>query len=419
MTHTRKNINMPGFRPGKVPTNMVKKMYGKSILADEFNKMINENMQKYIVDNKLRVLGNPLPKDVEENGDWDNPGEFEFLFDLGLAPEFDVELSDKDEFEYNSIDIDDDLLGKELDNLTRRYGTLTEVEVAEDKDLLVGDFIQLDAENNILEAGIMQQGNIALEFMLDEDSKASLVGKKVGDIVVVDPKLVSRDAKDMAQMLGISIDEVAAIDSMFNFRIGEIKHMNPAELNQDLFDKLFGEGNVTSEDGLKERLAEDMRNMFVRDTDRVFMNQVTDKLIETLNINLPDEFLKRWIIASNEKEITAEQVEAEYDQYAKGLKWQLIESKIIEQAEIKVEQEEAMNQAKSMLAAQWKQYGLPDPGEDELNEQAGKLMANQEEGKRIYDMLYDAKVMQWIKDTVKMESKELSYDDFVKLATGV
>lgn len=415
---TRRNVNMPGFRPGKVPMGMVKKMYGKGILAEEFNKMINEHMQNHILENKLQVLGNPLPKEMDRNGDWDNPGDFEFIFELGLAPEFEVALNNKEKYEYSTIKIDEDLLNKEMDNLTRRYGQLTAAEESEENDLLVGDFIQLDENNEILEGGIMKEGTIALEFLTDDEAKAALIGKKVGEIVVVDPNKVSRGADDMAQMLGISIEEVADMKSMFNFRIGEVKRMNPAELNQELFDKLFGEGNVTSEEELRTRLAEDMTNMFKRDTDRVFMNQVTERLIETSNITLPDEFLKKWIIQSNDKPITVEQVEAEYDQYSKGLKWQLIENKIITTNELKVEDAEAIDYAKQMLAAQWKQYGLPDPEDGELTEQATKLMANQEEGKRIYDMMYDNKVLQFVKDNVKLENKELSYDEFVKLATG-
>jgi trigger factor len=415
---TRKNANMPGFRPGKVPMGMVKKMHGKAILAEEFNKMINEKMQGFIVENKLQVLGNPLPKEMDRNGDWENPGEFEFIFELGLAPQFELALNDKEKYEYSTIKIDDDLLNKEMDNLTRRYGQLTEAEKSEDNDLLVGDFVQLDENNEILEAGIMKEGTIALEYLTDDEVKAGLIGRAVGEIAVVDPSKVSRGADDMAQMLGISIDEVGDMKSMFNFRVGEVKRMNPAELNQELFDKLFGEGNVNSEEELRKRLGEDMTNMFKRDTDRVFMNQVTERLIETAGISLPDEFLKRWIMQSNDKPITVEQVDAEYDQYSKGLKWQLIENKIITTNELKVEDQEAIDYAKGMLAAQWKQYGLPDPADDELTEQATKMMSNQEEGKRVYDMLYDQKVMQYVKETVKLENKELSYDDFVKLASG-
>lgn len=419
LSRTRKNVNMPGFRPGKVPMGMVKKMYGKSILADELNRLINQNIQEYITENKLPVLGNPLPKEDEGDvGDWDNPGAFEFKFELGLAPEFEVTLSSKDKFTYNSIKIDDELLDKEVNNLARRYGKLSTAEEASGDDMLMGDFVQLDENNEILEGGIMHQATIALEYIEDEESKNKLIGAKVGDIIVVDPKKVSRGGSDTAAMLGIDASEVDDLNSMFNFRVGEIRHMEAADINQELFDKLFGEGNVTSEEEFRTRLGDDMGQMFVRDTDTVFMNSVTEKLLEDTNLSLPDEFLKRWIVASNEKPVTIEQVEEEYENYSKGLRWQLIENKLIQDNELTVEQDEILDYAKGLLAAQWKQYGLPEPEGDELTEQATKMLANQEEGKRIYDMLYNQKVLQFVKDTVKLESQELSYDEFVKLASG-
>ena len=235
---------------------------------------------------------------------------------------------------------------------------------------------------------------------------------------MVDPKEVSRGGADTSAMLGITKEEAEAIDSKFNFRIGEVKHMEAHEVNQELFDKIYGEGTCKDEAEFRGKVAEDLGKMFVGDTDRVFQRAVIDKLMAKTEMPLPDEFLKRWILQTNEKPLSTEQLEAEYPEYAKSLKWQLIQNKIIENNELQVQQEEVIAYTKGLLANQYAQYGMPAPEEEELTASAQKVLANQEEGKRIYDALYDNKVLQYFKDTVKIENKEISYDEFVKLASG-
>ena len=413
----RKNVNMPGFRKGMVPKGMVKKMYGRSLLADELNKLLQQTIQDFISNENLDILGSPLPKTDEETGDWDNPADFEFAYEIGLAPSFDLDLS-KMSFTHYTIAISDEMLDKQVDDMTRRYGKLSNAEVSEASDMIMGDFVELNEDGEIKEGGIMHQSTVALEFIEDEDTKASLIGKKAGDIVVVDPHKVSKGGADTAAMLGISKEEAEAVTEKFNFRVAEVKHLEPAEVNQEFYDKLFGEGNVNNVEDFHKKVADDMRNMFKRDTERMFQRDVSEQLVKSVEISLPDEFLKRWIQASNEKPVSMEEIVSEYDGYSKGLQWQLIKNKLIGDHDIKIENDEVISYAKGMVASQYAQYGLPAPEDEQLEQHARQTMANEDERRRVIDVLFDHKVMDFVKEQGKFESKEVSYDDFVKLASG-
>jgi len=413
----RKQISMPGFRPGKVPMGVVKKKYGKSLLAEELNKMLNSSIQSYISEKELQVLGSPIPSEEhEDKGDWDNPSNFEFTYEMGLAPELKTEISKKDKFDYYTIKIDDKILNKHVGEIARRYGKMIDADVVGDNELLVGDFVELDASDEVKEAGIMNQSTISLESM-DESIKKNFKGKKVGEFVVLDPHDVSKDHEDLAKMLGISHEEVHNLSTNFRFIIREIKQMEPAEMNQEFFDKVFGEGNVNSEEEFKDKIRQELKSGFGQDSDRLFKRDLTNKLIEKYNPTLPDDFLKRWIQMTNEKPISADEIENDYSEYKKSLQWQLIFNDLIKQNDIKVEQEEIIERTKGLLKAQYAQYGLPAPEDNELNESAMKVLANQDESRKIYDMIYDEKLMEHIKSVATIKEKEVDYDKFVELAS--
>ncbi len=413
----RKNISLPGFRPGHVPMGLVKKKYGASILAEEMNKMINESLHKHITDNKLDVLGNPIPKENDKGGDWENPSDFEFNYEIGLAPDFDLKLTSKDKFDFFVIKPDDEMIDKEVENMRRRYGKLESTDVCEDKDMVLGQFVELNEEGKPLEGGIMHTSSVSVEFLDDEDAKKIFIGKKVGDTVKVNPREVSKGDADMAAMLGIKQEELEGISEQFNYSITEVKRMNMADMDQEFFDKIFGEGNVTSEKDLRDRIGSDLGNMFRNDSDRMFKRDASEKLVEKLNLPLPDAFLKRWIQMSNEKPVTPEQIESEYEGYSNSLRWQLIENKLIKDNDIKVEHEEVMEYTKGLIASNYAQYGMPTPADEELAKNAASVLENRDEAQRVYQALYDAKVMEYIKGTVKLTEKEVSYDEFVKLAS--
>jgi trigger factor len=408
----RKQATIPGFRPGKIPMSVVQKKYGKAILAEELNKVVNESLNNFITTNKLNVLGNPLPKQDEEvKGDFTNPSEFEFAYEIGLAPSFEVSLSKKNKFEYLKVDVNKEMLDKEVENLARRYGSLVSSEKATEKDMVLGEFTQVDGD-------IKNTSTISLEFIEDDKVKKSIVGKKVGDILTLDPRAVSKGEDDMASMLAISKEEAAALTGDFEFKITEVKTMIPAAIDQALFDKLFGEGVVKSEEELRAKITEDLTRMFGNDSDKIFSQTVSDKLIESTKFELPETFLKKWILATSKEEITAEQVEADFENYKKSLKWQLIQNKIIKDNNIKVENAEMVDYTKSLLVNQFAQYGMPAPEDAELEEQAKSVLQNQEEANKIFDNLYGMKMLNFLKETVKLDEKALPYEDFIKEAYG-
>lgn len=412
----RKQITLPGFRAGKVPMGMVKQRYGKSLLAEELNKVLNDNIQKYISEKDLQVLGSPIPSESHnEQGDWDNPSEFEFVYELGLAPELKVDITKKDKFDFYKIKVEDKMLDEQINNIARRYGKMSEATKAGDSDMLIGDFVELDENDEVKVGGVMNQATISLEYV-DKSEQKKFTGKKVGEEVVVDPHKVSRGHDDLAKMLDLSHDEVHDINTNYKFIIREIKHMEPAELNQEFFDKIFGEGVVKDEKEFRAKITEDLEKGFLQDSDRLFKRDITNKLIADYNPSLPDAFLKKWIRMTNEKPVTAEEVERDYDQYQKSLQWQLIFNYLVEKKEIKIENEEVIKRTMELMASQYAQYGMPAPEEAELRETAMRVLANQDESRKVYDMLYDEKLVEYIRENATVKEKSVSYDEFVDMA---
>ena len=414
----RKTANIPGFRSGKIPMGMVKKQYGKGILSEELNKIVNTSLQSFITDNKIDILGNPIPSDgTDFKGDFDNPEEFEFSYDLGLAPEVNVALSAKNKFDYFKVKVDKKLIDKQIEDLRRRYGKLISADEVGERDMILAQFVELNDDKSINEGGILHSSTISMEFVEEKKTIKELLGKKVGDKVIVDPAKVSKGGKDTAAMLGIKEEELANISDKFQMTITEIKGMEMAELNTELYDKLFGEGEVTDEKGLKAKITTDLAGMFVNDSDKMLTRAVYDSLLEKTKVDLPDAFMKRWIKLSNEKDISDDQIENEYGGYAKGLKWQLIQGKIFKDNDIKLEQEEVINYTKGLLVSNYAQYGMPAPEDKELTASAMQVLQNQEEAARVYDMLGEQKLTAFFKETVKLNEKEISYDEFVAMAS--
>lgn len=417
LNNYRKNAKVPGFRPGNVPFGYVQKQYGKAVLSDELNKLVGEALNHFIVDNKLNVLGNPIPR-MEDGfvGDIEKPDVFQFNYDIGLSPAFNVDLSSKSKFDYMKVKVDEKLIDEQVNDLRRRYGKLSSGEKVGPTDLVLGQFVELADDGSILEGGIMHSSTLSLEFIEDKATKDALIGKVVGDKVEVDPTKVSRGGKDTAAMLGIKEEELDSISSRFQLTVTDIKVMELAELTEELFTRLFGEGSVSNEKELRERVKNDLGGMFVADSDKLLTRAVYEDLIENTKLDLPDAFLKRWIKMSNEKQITDEQIELEYDSYAKGLKWQLIQGEIFKANEIKLEDQEALAFTKGLIANNYAQYGMPAPADAELTSSAINILKNKEEANRIYDMLAENKLTTFFKQTVKLNEKEISYEDFVKLA---
>ena len=414
----RKTAKIPGFRPGNVPMSLIEKQYGKSVLADELNKLVNDALFSFIQENKIEILGNPIPKEGSDVvGDFEKPSSFEFDYQIGLTPQITIPLNDKSKFDYVKVKIDDTLIGKQIEDLRRRYGKLTSAEEVIEKDMILAQFVELDEDGSIKEGGIMHSSTISMEFVEDKATSKSLLGKKVSDKITVNPANVSRGGKDTAAMLGIKEEDLSTISTSFQLTITDIKRMELADLNQELFDKLFGEGVITTEKELKSKISEDLSTMFANDSDRLLTRNIYDNLLDTTKVELPNTFLKRWIKLSNEKPLTDEQIEADYDGYSKSLKWQLIQGNIFKTNNIKLDNQEAIDYTKGLLVSNYAQYGIPAPEDKELTKSAMEVLQNKEEANRIFDMLAETKLINYFKSTVKLNEKEVSYDDFVALAS--
>jgi trigger factor len=413
----RKKANIPGFRKGHVPMGMVKKMVGTNLLVEEINKILSESLHEYIQNEKIDILGNPLPKLGEQDKiDWENQKDFEFKYDVGLAPQFDVKVGDKYKFEYYKIKVADKDVDKYITDVAKRYGKMSNPDVAEADDMVFGKFEELDGEGNVKEGGISNSSVIIIEAVQDKKLQKSLVGAKSGDEFTLDPKTVSPQPSDQAAAIGVDVATLAGIISKFKFTVDKVNRIIPAELDQELFDKVYGAGAVKDLAEFRAKVAEELGRGLSVDADRKLKADVQDKLIEKLKLDLPNEFLKRWIVASNEKPITPEQIEAEYDDYAKGLKWQLIENKIIKDNDIKVEHDEVIEHTKGLLAQQMAGMGMPANDDEQLTETANRVLQNEEEARNIYMMMYDNKLMTLYKNSFKLKEKEVTYDDFVKIA---
>lgn len=406
----QKQAAMPGFRPGKVPVGLIKKQHGKSILVDEINKILNEALYNYINENKIEILGNPMPKE-DSTIDFDNQTEWTFNYELGLSPQFDVKLDNSQSFVYNTVKIDDELVEKYLKDVKRNYGKPSNPEVAEAKDVLYIDIVELDADNNVVAGGIFKSTSIGIDRLKNEAAKAKLTGAKKEDKIIINANELYDSAVDKSISLGIDKEVAEKFDANLQLTVRNIARMEDAELNQELFDKLYGAGNINSLEEFKEKIKSELALMFAQDTDRKFVETVEKTLVEKLNITLPDDFLKRWLMAVNEKPLTKEQLEAEYPAYAKSMQWKLIENKIIKNNNIAVSIDEAKEEAASYVRSQFARYGQV-PEDKEVLKIVDGILGKQEEAQKIFEALYSKKVLDVLKTTCKLDTKEVSYNEF-------
>lgn len=413
----RKTAKIPGFRPGNVPMGMIQKQYGKTVLAEELNKLANDGVYNFITENKIEILGNPIPKsDAEVKGDFNAPSDFEFTFEIGLSPTIDMSKAMNGKFDYTTIKVDAKLIDQQVEDLRRRYGKLSSVETAEDKDMILGVFNELEADGSKKENGISNSTTISLEFLKEKSASKLLLGKKIGDSFELDPTSVSKDAKDKSTLLGISEEAIAELNSKFEFTVTDIKRMEMAEMNAELFGKLFQEGEVNSEEDLRNRVKTDMEQMFSKDADKLLTRNVFNTIMEKTNVDFPSAFLKRWIRMTNEKPVTEDEIEQDFEAYLQSLKWQMIQTKIFKENDIQLSQIEVIEHTKELLRGNYAQYGIPAPDDKELIETAARLLQNKEQANGIYDQLAEQKLTDFFKANVTLNNKSVSYDEFVALA---
>jgi trigger factor len=414
----QKKANMPGFRPGKVPAGLIRKMYGTPALVDEINKLVSENLSNHITDNKLEILGEPLPSEQQKTIDFDTQEEFEFAFDVALTPELDVKLSKKDKVSFYTIQVTDEMLDTQVKTMTGRFGHNEAVAVSTDKSLLKGDFVQVDAAGAVVEGGIAAEDSVmSVTIVKDEAEKARLLGKSVGDQVVFDPKTAFPNATEISYLLKISREAAEEVSGLFRFTIKEITEFKDPELNQELFDKVFGPGVVSSEEEMIAKVKENLENTLLMESDYRFSTDAREKLTGKFEVKLPEAFLKRWLKATNRenKELTDEQLESEMPRFIEDLKWQLIKNQIVKANDLKIEHSDVLEFAKKTARVQFMQYGLSNIPDEHVESYAVDMMKNQDQGRRFAEGAINDKVMAFVKEAVKLDIKEVTREAFNKL----
>ncbi len=408
----QRQANMPGFRPGKVPTGIIKKQYGTQILVDEINKLLNDSIYKYIEENKIEILGNPLPKD-QTSVDFANQKDFEFVYELGLAPDFKLDLSSNNTFTYKTVRIDDELVEKYVKDVRRNYGKPQHPEVAGEKDVLFVDINELEASGEIKAGGIFKSTSVSVERTKNEKAKTKLLGAKKEDKIILNINELYETAVDKSVSLGIDKEIAETTNCDLQLTVKNISRLEEADLDQELFDKVYGPGKVSTEEEFRNKVREELSMMFRADAEKFLRTEVEKSLVEKVNLQLPDTFLKRWLSVANEKPITEEQIEKEYPGYAKAMQWKLIENKIIKDNGITVDVNEAKEEAKSFVRSEYARYGQTATEED-LEKISNDILKKEKEAQKVFENVYSKKVLNLIKEKSTLQPKEVSYEEFFK-----
>jgi trigger factor len=411
-----KKAKLPGFRPGMVPPSHIKKMYGRSILVDEVNTLLSDSLNNYLTENNIEVLGQPLPKpDGEREFKWDGTDEFRFDYEVGLAPQFTLDLSSKDRVPFYKIAIDEETLAERMKNLRRSYGKMTNPDVSAENDVLYAGLVQLSPDGSVFEGGISNTASVRLELVTDEKIKKSLTGLKKEDVVDVDIQAAFSDAATIAKILNIPEDDAAALKSNFRLTVKNVNRLEEADLDQEFFDKLFGKDSITTEEQFKERVRSEQEDLMVQNAERRLQQDLYEFVLGKISFELPDEFLKRWLKVTNEK-LSEEELNEGYGDFAKNLKWTLIENKIIKDNSIEIKYEDVFHAAKQRIDAQFRMYSPQALSEEQLSEYTVQFLQNKESANKVFEEVKALKVFDYLKETVTLDTKEIEYRKFLELA---
>ena len=401
----RKKANIPGFRKGHVPMSLVKKQYEKPVLIDEVNKLLQDSLNKFLVEEKLDILGNPLPK-MKEDFSWE-ADKFTFEFELGLTPQFDVNLQPKKAITQYKIVADKKMIKDQVANIQDRYGKMiSQSEVVEGANI-TGTFVNTEKE-------IEKKSTFKLDALKGKSNQKKFIGAKAGDVITLKTKGLFNDDHLLENHLGVSHEDAHGLAIEVQFTVEETSTTEPANLDQELFDKLFGKDVVKTEKDFLARLKEDAEKQFEQQADQQLLNAVTEGLIENTKFDLPAEFLQKWLAVGGEKQLTEAEAAEEYNRSEKGLRYQLIEGKISKDNNLQVTFEELKEFSKGFIKSQMAQFGNTNPEEKELDEIATRILGNQDEVKRLSEQLMSQKLLTFYKENVKLKAKEVSFDDFVK-----
>ena len=403
----KRKANIPGFRPGMVPMGVVRKMYGKGAVAEQAYRVASNSVFEYLQKEGIDYVGDVIPSDEQGDFDFENNTEHEFMFEIGEAPKVEVELSAKDKLTYNKIKVDKKMLSAYKDNYLRRYGRLVDVEkVKKDEALTV-----------VLDNGDIQVDDayVGLISMSDEERKP-FVGKKVGAKMEVDVNELYKSASQRAAILKVKEEELESINPKFNLEIKQIRQFANPELNEEFFKMAFPAGNVTSEEELDTFLSAEIETELSREADYMFANTVRKFLVEKAALQMPTEFLKRWLYVINEGKFSKEEIEKDFDGFVQMFTWNYLQKHFIQTADLKVAQEEVEAEAKEFAKAQFAQYGMPSAPEEMIANFSKQILENKEQAQKIYEKLYELKVVEYVKSKIKVTNKSVSADEFAKLA---
>ena len=405
----RKTANIPGFRKGHVPMGMVKKQYGKAVLVDEVNKLLQDALNKYLTEEKLDVLGQPLPK-PQDAINWD-ADTLSFEFELGLAPEFEVSLKSKEPITHYNIVADAKMIDEQIERIQKQYGKLISQNEVEKDSEITGVFKNEERE-------IENKVTLTLDKFKGKATEKQFIGAKVGDVISLQTKGLYDDDHELMHALKLGHDAVHGLDIEVAFTISEINKRALADLDQELFDKLFGKDVVKSVTELKDKIKEDAEKQFAQQAEQKLLNDVTEHLVENTKFDLPATFLQKWMQTAGEQPLDSQQAKEEYEKSEKSLRYQLIEGKLITDNKIQVTMDDIRNHSREMIKVQMAQFGQLNPSVEELDSIAARILSNQEEARRISEQLVSQKLLALYKEKANLKVKELTYEAFVKEVYG-
>lgn len=415
----RKRANVPGFRPGMVPMGLIRRQYGNAVKMDVVNNKLSEEVNKYIQDNKINMLGMPMGSEKQQPVDLEKDAPYTFMFDIAVAPEFDIELNDKDTIDYYDITVDDKLVDQQVDGFASRFGAYQKAEEYKDGDVLKGDLRELDADGNTKEGGVEVEGATVMpQYLKDDDQKKLFEGAKAGDIITFNPYKAYAGGAEVATLLKVERDKRDQYQGDFSYQITEVQHFEKHAVDQELFDQVFGKDEVKDEKSFREKIAEGVKQQLATDEDFRFLQDLRKYAEEKVGqLTYPDALLKR-VLKENNKDKDDEFINKNYEASLKDLTWSLIKNKLAEKAQVKVNDDDVKNVAREIARAQFAQYGMQNVGEEYVNNYAEELLKQRDTVNQFAERAVDEKLVAALKPVVKLNHKEISLEDFNKMVTA-